>query len=171
MISPCIAWGRYFREQGRLESEREERRLSILWPHWGLARHALSARAMRLAAPLIEDMSVDGGEIPALLLSALCNHAVLRFAAARPAWETAPDDLIERITGDYHPEFPVAERMAITANRYQYVAAALKLSERPDWPGLDRIARAIFAMIYGEPEDDGLLAETLYGIADHVRVR
>jgi DNA-binding IclR family transcriptional regulator len=53
--------GQYLREQGRLESEREERRLSILWPHWGLARHALSARAMRLAAPLIEDMSVDGG--------------------------------------------------------------------------------------------------------------
>jgi hypothetical protein len=129
-----------------------------------LVRHPLSHHALRLAAPLIEDMRLSG-ELSALLLTALCNHTLLRLTDIKPAWDKAPRDLLERITGDYHPNYPVEERVVVEDDPYQYVADALELSAREDWPDFDRCVRLIYQLCYGPPDDEGRLAKTLYEVA------
>jgi hypothetical protein len=53
--------------------------------------------------------------------------------------------------------------------RHQYVADALELSAREDSPGFDRCVRLIFQLSHGDPEGDGLMAETLYDVASRLR--
>ena len=60
------------------------------------------------------------GELPALILTALCNFVLQRFADLQPAWDKAPDDLDERIA--YVPLGRDTAEQVEEGQRYQYVA-------------------------------------------------
>lgn len=160
---------KYLRESGKKQAAHEDRKLAILWTRWGLERHATSHHALRLAEPMVDDFETTGDELPAMMLAALCNFAMLRLAHVPMTWDKVPD-LYERITGSYHHMYPADKRVVVTENRYQYVADALGLSGQ-DWPEINAIVREIYRLTYGSPDDDDpyddqTLAELLHNVCD-----
>jgi hypothetical protein len=117
---------------------------------------------------LIDDMRLSG-ELPALMLTALCNFVLQRFADLRPAWDKAPDDLDERIA--YVPLSRDTAEQVEEGQRYQFVADTLELSARADWPELDHTVRLICQLTHGDPEDDSLMAEKLLEVCECLRRR
>lgn len=59
--------------------------------------------------------------------------------------------------------------MVVEDDPYEYVAGALELSGKEDWPDFDRCVRLIYQLSYGDPDDEGRLAETLYDVASRLR--
>lgn len=104
-----------------------------------------------------------GSELDALSAATLCNFAYLRFDFTKATWDTAPDDLLERIHGEWHPKWDDERVSFRDGERYQRTAEALGMTAWPEWNELDRVVRAIAVRTTGD--DDDQLAEIVYRMA------